>query len=153
MMVRALVALAFLCSSVAAFSAPCTNEQLVGTWSLVSIKADERGAQSFYKRTPYEVMRFSANGTFVYEASNKPYTALNADKRLDEMQQSEKATKGPVYTFAMSEEFLFIYSNTAIFQVFNCAIVETPDQDALPGDVLLTQFPGNPALRRVQRRL
>ncbi len=153
MMVRALVSLAFLCSPVAAFSAPCTNEQLVGTWSMVSIKAEEPGVKSFYERAPHEVMRFGADGRFAYAASNKPYTLQDAQKRLDEMQKLEKATNGSVYTFAMSEEFLFIYRNTAIFQVFNCAIVETPDQDALPGDVLLTQFPGNPALRRVQRRL
>jgi hypothetical protein len=132
-----------------AAATPCTPAGLAGIWTFVSIRADEPGVEQFYRQAPYEVMRFGANGGFMYVASNRPYGAADAADRLN----AADARDGTSYSYRIDGPSLLLFREGAPFQAFTCRIADRLEGDARPGDLILTNQPGRPMLRRVERRL
>lgn len=133
-----------------AIARPCTTASAAGIWTLVSIRAAEPGVEDFYKRAPHEVMRFAASGSFMYVASNRPYSAAEAGQRLD----AADARDGTSYRFSMGAAGkLMLLRDGTPFQAFQCTIADRAEGGAQPGDMILTNAPGAAALRRVQRKI
>ena len=133
-----------------AIAAPCTSTSAAGIWSLVSIKAAEPGVEDFYKVAPHEVMRFARDGGFMYLASNRPIAPAEAGPRLD----AADARDGTSYSYSIGRSGgMMILRQGAPFQAFRCDIADRATGDAQAGDMILTNAPGAPMLRRVQRKL
>lgn len=132
-----------------AVAAPCTAAALSGTWSLVSIQSADPGVQQFYAQSPNEVMRFGARGDFIYVAGAQPFSAASAARDLDRADSVD----GVSYGFSVSGDRLMLSRDGQPFEGFICRIVDRAEGAARPGDVMLSNLPGRPALQRVQRRL
>jgi hypothetical protein len=133
-----------------ALAAPCTAETVPGLWELVSVRAKEPGVEAFYKTAPYEYLRFSPERTLVYVATNRKHSAQEAEQAL----ATTDAADGVTYNLAfLSEGRLIIFRDERPFQGFQCAIADAPAEGVLKGDMVLTELPGAPALKRVQRRM
>ncbi|MEP6784922.1 MAG: hypothetical protein ABI898_04180 [Sphingomonadales bacterium] len=129
---------------------PCTSVSAVGIWTLVSIKAAEPGVEEFYKTAPNEVMRFTATGSFMYLASNRPFSASEAGQRLD----AADARDGTSYRYSMGAAGgMMILRQGTPFQAFRCEIADRVEGGARPGDMVLSNAPGAAMLRRVQRKV
>jgi len=95
-------------------------------------------------------MRFGSAGEFMYVASNHQIGLRDAAERPDKID----AADGTSYSFEISEPgVLLLLRNGAPFQHFRCDTVKVADADALAGDIVLSNAPGMPSLRRVQRKL
>lgn len=138
-----------LLTAAPAVGAHCTPAKLAGAWTFVSIRADEPGVEQFYRHTPYEVMRFGADGGFMYVASNRPYAVGDAAARLN----AADARDGTSYSWRTAGPSLLLFRDGTPFQAFVCRIADRAEGDARPGDLILTNQPGRPLLRRVERRL
>lgn len=135
-------------SAVAA--APCTSQSVAGTWTLAGITADEPGVEDFYRTAPHELMRFNTDGTMIYVASSRPLTAASAKAKLDETDRMP----GTDFSYDVGADGAITLSRAGQpFQVFRCAISAANDAGAKPGDLILTNVAGAPALRRIQRRV
>lgn len=132
-----------------ALASPCTAPRLTGTWSLVSIRSADPGVQAFYANAPHEVMRFGARGDFIYVASRTAYDAARARRSLDEAD----ARDGVSYSFRIDGDRLMLARDGQLFEGFVCRVADRAEAGARPGDVILPNLQGRPALRRVQRRL
>ena len=132
-----------------AMASPCTAQRLTGIWSLVSIRSAEPGVEAFYANAPHEVMRFGARGDFIYVAGARPFTLAGARRDLDRAD----AVDGVSYGFRIDGERLLLSRGGQAFEGFVCRIADRGGDGAGPGDVILTNLPGRPALRRIQRRL
>jgi hypothetical protein len=134
----------------AATAAPCTQKSIAGTWTLAGITAAEPGVEDFYRTAPHELMRFNADGTMIYVASNRRLASASAKAKLDE------ADRMPGTNFRYdvgADGTLMLSRGGRPFQAFQCAIAAANDAGAKPGDVVLTNVAGAPALRRIQRRV
>lgn len=145
---HALVAAALLMPA-PALAAPCTAAGLSGTWSLVSIQSADPGVQQFYGRAPNEVMRFGAQGDFIYVAGAQPFTAASAARDLDRADSAD----GVSYGFSIQGDRLMLARDGQPFEGFVCRIVDRAEGAARAGDVILTNLPGRPAILRIERRL
>jgi hypothetical protein len=132
-----------------AMASPCTAQRLTGTWSLASIRSADTAVEAFYANAPNEVMRFGAQGDFIYVASTRPFTAARARHDLDQAD----AIDGVSYSFRIEGERLLLFRDGQAFEGFVCSIADQGADGASPGDTILTNLPGRPALRRIQRRL
>ena len=132
-----------------AMASPCTAPRLTGTWSLVSIRSADPGVEAFYANAPNEVMRFGARGDFIYVAGNRPHTAASARQNLDRAD----AVDGVSYSFRIDGERLLLFRDGQPFEGFVCRIADRSADGAFAGDMILTNLPGRPILRRIQRRL
>lgn len=135
-----------------AMAKPCTVASVVGTWSLASIKAAEPGVEEFYKRVPHEIMRFTADGNFMYLASTRPLESSDAEQQLD----AADARDGTRYAYSIDRSGrMMILRQETPFQVFQCDIADADNvkNDVRTGDMILSNRPGAPMLRRVQRKL
>jgi Zn-dependent M28 family amino/carboxypeptidase len=139
-----------LLAAAPALAKPCTAASATGIWTLVSIKAAEPGVEDFYKKAPHEVMRFSTSGSFMYVASNRPFSATEAGQRLD----AADARDGTSYRFSIGAagKMLLLRDGTP-FQAFQCAIADRAEGGANAGDMILINAPGAAPLRRVQRKI
>lgn len=146
---RCLMFAAFLLAPMPALASPCTAQRLTGTWSLGSIRSADPGVEAFYARAPHEVMRFGARGDFVYVAGAQAYTATTARRSLDQAD----AVDGVSYHFRVEGERLMLLRDGQPFEGFVCRIADRAERGAVAGDVILSNLPGRPQLRRVQRRL
>jgi hypothetical protein len=146
---RHLLFAALLLAPTSAMAGPCTAPRLTGTWSLVSIRSADPGVEAFYANAPNEVMRFGARGDFIYVAGRRPFTAATAGPDLDRAD----AVDGVSYSFRIDGERLLLSRDGQPFEGFVCRIAGRGADGAVPGDVILTNLPGRPALRRIQRRL
>lgn len=135
----------------AAVAAPCTAGNTAGVWSLASIRAAEPGVEEFYARAPHEWMRFSADGGYVYVASNRSMNGLPAiNASLDRADLMDPAT----YSINWSQPGqVLILRDGQPFQLFRCEILDEAVADARAGDMILSAAEGMPMLRRVQRRV
>lgn len=151
----AALALALAGVAVPAVAAPCAPDTIAGTWSLVSIRAAEPGVEAFYARAPHEWTRYTVGPagqiSLIYMASNRPkgsyaeiQTALDQADAMDGVTYSVRWPRPGI---------LLMLRDGQPFQAFECNILETPDGDARPGDMLVTEVEGAPMLRRVERRV
>lgn len=145
---RRLLFAALLLAPVPAMASPCTAQRLAGIWSLSSIRSADPGVQAFYARAPHEVMRFGAGGDFIYVAATRAYTAADARRSLDQAD----AADGVSYSFRIDGERLMLLRDGQPFEGFVCRIADQRGDGAVAGDMVLSNLPGRPALRRVQRR-
>ena len=145
---RYLLFAAFLLAPVAATASPCTAPRLTGTWSLGSIRSADPGVEAFYARAPHEVMRFGARGDFIYVAGSQPYNAASARRSLDQAD----AVDGTSYSFRIDGERLMLLRDGQPFEGFICRIADRREDGAAAGDMILSNLPGRPALRRIERR-
>lgn len=145
---RRLFFAALLLAPVPAMASPCTASRLTGMWSLGSIRSADPGVEAFYARAPHEVMRFGARGDFIYVAATQPYTAASARRSLDQAD----AADGVSYRFRIDGERLMLLRDGQPFEGFVCRIADRPEAGAVAGNMILSNLPGRPALRRVQRR-
>lgn len=150
----AIFAFAVLFGAEAAVSAQatrnCQRQDLIGTWSLVKIEAEQAGVQEFYRLSPNEVMRFSLNGAFIYVARRAPpYSASDAKRSLD----SADAVDGVSYSFQLQGEQLILLRDGSPFEGFRCAIALRDSAQMTSGDLLLTNLVNRPRLLRIQRKL
>lgn len=127
----------------------CQRQDLIGTWSLAKIESAQPGVQQFYDQSPNEVMRFSPNGTFIYVARRAPYSASEAKRSLD----NADAVDGVTYRFHMQGDQLILLREGTPFEGFRCAIAVNDGGQIKRGDMLLTNLPNRPGLKRIQRRL
>ncbi len=127
----------------------CQRQDLIGTWSLAKIESAQAGVHEFYRQTPNEVMRFSPNGAFIYVARRDPYLASDAKRSLD----NADAVDGVSYSFQLQGEQLILSRDGAPFEGFRCAIAVKASAQVKTGDLLLTNLPNRPGLRRIQRKL
>jgi len=133
-----------------AMAKPCTPASAAGIWSLVSIRAAEPGVEDFYRTAPNEIMRFTATGGFMYVASNRPFAAAEAARRLD----AADARDGTTYRYSIARTgTMTILRDGTPFQTFQCTIADAAGNVAQPGDMILTNAPGASMLRRVQRKV
>ena len=146
---RRLILAALLFAPLPALASPCTAPRLTGTWSLASIRSAEPGVEAFYRNAPTEVMRFGARGDFIYVAGNRPFTAAGAARDLDRAD----AVDGVSYSFRLDGERLMLFRDGQPFEGFVCRIADQAGDGAARGDIILTNLPGRPTLRRIQRRL
>lgn len=146
---RNLFLAALLFAPLPAMASPCTAPRLTGTWSLVSIRSAEPGVQDFYANAPNEVMRFGARGDFIYVAGSRPFTTASARRDLDRAD----AVDGVSYRFAIDGARLMLSRDGQPFEAFVCTIADRAADGGAPGDVILTNLPDRPMLRRIQRRL
>lgn len=134
----------------AGMAAPCTPQSIGGIWTLAGITAEEPGVEDFYRTAPHELMRFNADGTMIYVASNRPLAAASAGAKLDEAD----AAPGMDFTYSAGADGLLVLSRAGQpFQAFRCAIAEKAEGSVRRGDMILTNVAGAPALRRIQRRV
>lgn len=135
----------------AAVAAPCSADNVVGVWSLGSIRAAEPGVEEFYARAPNEWMRFAADGGYIYVATTRPLEGLaSINASLDRA----GAVGGATYAIRWPDVGqMMILRNGEPFQLFQCEILEQPAADARAGDMILSAAHGMPMLRRVQRRV
>jgi hypothetical protein len=148
-MVRTAILLAMSWTTAAA-AAPCTMQSVAGTWTLAGITADEPGVEDFYRTAPHELMRFDAEGAMIYVASNRPLAAGLAKAKLDEADKMP----GTDFSYGVGADGTLTLSRAGKpFQAFRCAIAETNEAGGKPGDLILTNVAGAPALRRIQRRV
>lgn len=145
---RRLLFALLLLAPVPAMASPCTAQRLTGTWSLVSIRSADPGVEAFYARAPHEVMRFGARGDFIYVASAQRYTAASARRSLEQAD----AADGVSYSFRIEGDRLLLLRDGQPFEGFACRVADRPESGAVAGDVILSNLPGRPDLRRVQRR-
>ena len=145
---RRLFFTALLLAPVPAMASPCTAQRLTGIWSLNSIRSADPGVEAFYANAPHEVMRFGARGDFIYVAAAQPYTAASARRSLDQAD----AVDGVSYSFRIDGERLLLLRDGQPFEGFVCRIADRAETSAVAGDVILSNLPGRPTLRRVQRR-
>ena len=151
---KSLIALVAICLPVAAQAAPpgtrdCTVPDVTGTWSLVTIQSAQAGVQDFYRTNPNEVMRFGVDGSFIYVARKNPYSASEAKRSLDQAD----ALDGVSYSFQVTGDRLILFREGAPFEGFTCAIATAESRQAKSGDMLLTNLPDRPGLKRIQRKL
>lgn len=134
-----------------ALAGPCTADQVAGVWSLAGIRAAEPGVEEFYARAPYEWMRFSPDGGYIYVASNRPKTRLaDINASLDQADVVDRSTYAIRW---LQPGRMMITRDGQPFQLFECAILELAADDARVGDMILSASEGMPMLRRVQRRV
>lgn len=130
---------------------PCDAGDIVGVWSLATIDADEPGVEEFYETIADEWMRFAADGTFIYTASNRPETDLASIQRsLDDADALDRVT---YRTRVDGSGRLTITRDGVPFQVFQCDVADSDDGPVMAGDMILSSVPGAPSVRRVQSRL
>ena len=146
---RHLLFAALLFAPAPALASPCTAQRLTGIWTLASIQSADPGVQAFYTNAPNEVMRFGARGDFIYVAGARPFTAASARRDLDRAD----AVDGVSYTFRIDGERLLLFRDGQPFEGFVCRISDRGADGAAPGAMILTNLPGRPALRRIQRLL
>nr|ABN71543.1 hypothetical protein [uncultured bacterium] len=127
----------------------CQRQELIGTWSLAKIESAQPGVQQFYNQSPNEVMRFSPNGAFIYVARRTPYSASEAKSSLD----NADAVDGVTYTFRLQGDQLILLREGTPFEGFRCAIAVKDGGQMKRGDMVLTNLPNRPDLRRIQRKL
>lgn len=151
---KALIAAAAMALSVDADGAPagmrdCQVQDVTGTWSLAKIESAQAGVQDFYRLNPNEVMRFAVDGTFIYVARKEPYSVDEARRSLDQAD----ALDGVTYNFRIADERLILFRQGAPFEGFVCNIATADSDEVKRGDMLLTNLPDRPGLKRVQRKL
>jgi hypothetical protein len=127
----------------------CQRQDLIGTWSLARIEAQQAGVQEFYRVTPNEVMRFSPNGAFIYVARRAPYSASEARRSLD----NADAVDGVSYAFQLQGEQLILLRDGVPFEGFRCSISLGESAQLNRGDLLLRNLVNRPGLLRIQRKL
>lgn len=132
-----------------ALAVPCTAAGLTGIWSLAAIRSADPGVEAMYAQAPNEVMRFGARGDFIYVAGAQPFTAASARRDLDRAD----AVDGVSLTFRVESGRVMLLRDGQAFEGFACQVADRSEGPARPGDVILTNLPGRPALIRVQRRL
>lgn len=147
--ITALTALAWASLASGVMAAPCDGQNIQGVWKLESIRAAEPGVEAFYARVPHEWMRFGADGGFMYVASNQPKPDLaDVHASLDRADAGDRDDY--VVRWPAPGQMLILRSGQP-FQLFQCEILERPEDGALAGGMVLGSTPGAPLLRRVQR--
>ncbi len=128
---------------------PCDAASLIGTWRLVDIESQDPGVEAFYASIGDEWMRFGADGGFTYLASRSGGgDPASIQSRLD----AADAVDGATYRTAVNASgMLVIARDGQIWQAFQCQIAERDEGTAATGDMVLTNLPGAPGVRRVQR--
>lgn len=150
-MVRLCVASAFL-TLLGAIAAPaasaqsrdCREADLEGVWELVSIRAAEPGVEAFYRQAPVEYMRFGPGGDYIYVARTAKLGSL---AEINASLDRTDAVDGMTYVGQFVDSgVLVIFRDGQPFQGFTCGM-------RADGAMVWTEFPGNPDLERVHRRV
>lgn len=149
--IATLAASAVVAAAGVASAEPCDAANVVGTWSLVSVQADEPGVQAFYERAPYEWMRFKADGSVHYVASTRD-RANRAE--IEATLDRTDAQDGVDYVIQwLDTGVMLMLRDGQPFQLGQCQIAEADDGPVRAGDLIYTNVEGMPSLRRIQRRL
>ena len=151
---KSLIAIAAMALTLDAQAAPagardCQVQDVTGTWSLAKIESAQAGVQDFYRLNPNEVMRFGVDGSFIYVARKSPYSASEAKRSLDQADSLD----GVTYNFQITGERMILFRDGTPFEGFICAIATADKGQAKRGDMLLSNLPNRPGLKRIQRKL
>ena len=136
-----------------ALARPCAPADVAGLWELQSITADEPGVEAFYKQAPWEYVEITPAMNFAYVAGKRQLAVKDAEAALDAARQAG----GVLYTVAFPEPGRLIVLRDAQTpeQGFSCDIAEAASETfgVAVGDMVWTELPGAPRLRRVHRRI
>ena len=126
----------------------CVPADLTGVWRSQLMQADEPGVMAFSAMAPNDYFRFGSDGDFIYFASNRVVTTLEAvEAGLDDADRPDGVT---YRTRIMDGGMLVIERDGVPFQGFTCSVGVPTDGKAT---IIWTQLVGMPAVRRVQVRL
>ena len=137
-------------TATSAAAAPCSDDNVPGLWRLQSIKAAEPGVEAFYKANPHEYVSITPALSFSYVAGPRPLAPEAAERATA---QAADLTGAQAAIFPEPGTLVVVRLPRQPVQAFACEIAGAPGRDVAVGDMVWTQLPNMPQLRRVHRKV